>query len=488
MTQSSRLQKAREYETEKAKLIPEGQKPSFHICSPVGWINDPNGFSTYQGEYHLFYQYHPYDRHWGPMHWGHSKTKDFIKWEQLPCAIAPDEEYDGQGCFSGSALEMNDRQVLMYTGVTEKENEDGEKIVRQRQCIAIGDGINFEKLPENPVITAEMLPEGSSLADFRDPKIWEEDGVFYAVAGSLSEDGSGQIPLFESKDLKKWEFKGILAKCENRYGKMWECPDFFPLDEKHVLIVSPQFMTAKGLEFHGGNNTMYIIGNFRKKEARLEEEAIGSIDYGLDFYAPQTLQTEDGRRVMIGWLQNWDNYMTPDEFLWSGMMTIPRELQIKEGRLIQNPVRELENYRENERIYHGTTEEKQVCFEDVRGRTFDMTVEVSGEYEEFRIVLASDGKFYTTVTFDRKKGLLIFDRTYSGQRKDSICTRTMKAEEENGKLKMRILMDKYTLELFVNDGKQAMTSLIYTDLKADKIFFEGEGKAEFALTMYDIRV
>ena len=104
--------------------------------------------------------------------------------------------------------------------------------------------------------------------------------------------------------------------------------------------------------------------------------------------------------------------------------------------------------------------------------------------------MRSSGSYllYTTVTFDRKKGLLIFDRTYSGQRKDSICTRTMKAEEENGKLKMRILMDKYTLELFVNDGKQAMTSLIYTDLKADKIFFEGEGKAEFALTMYDIRV
>ena len=100
------LDKARVFEEEAANNISEKERPSFHLSAPVGWINDPNGFSNFNGEYHLFYQYHPYDIKWGPMHWGHSKTKDFIKWEQLPVALAPDEEYDKGGCFSGSAIEV----------------------------------------------------------------------------------------------------------------------------------------------------------------------------------------------------------------------------------------------------------------------------------------------------------------------------------------------------------------------------------------------
>ena len=103
---SSSLEKARKYERE--KLAEPEKYPVFHITAPVGWINDPNGFSLYQGEYHLFYQYHPYDNHWGPMHWGHCKTVDFVRWDRLPCALAPDMDYDGQGCFSGSALSMRE--------------------------------------------------------------------------------------------------------------------------------------------------------------------------------------------------------------------------------------------------------------------------------------------------------------------------------------------------------------------------------------------
>ena len=114
---SRELDKAREYEAGKKEQIPSEQKCVFHLTPPVGWINDPNGFSRYQGEYHLFYQYYPYGTSWGPMHWGHQKTKDFIKWELVPCALAPDTEYDGQGCFSGSAVEHDGKHILMYTSV-----------------------------------------------------------------------------------------------------------------------------------------------------------------------------------------------------------------------------------------------------------------------------------------------------------------------------------------------------------------------------------
>ena len=214
---TARLEQARQYERQHQTAAQE--RPAFHVTAPVGWINDPNGFSLFQGEYHLFYQYHPYSSLWGPMHWGHCKTKDFIRWTWLPCALAPDEAYDGQGCFSGSAIEQDGKHFLMYTGVREREKEDGTKEVFQTQCMAVGDGTDYVKLQENPVILAGSLPEGSSAADFRDPKIWREDGRFYAVIGSLDGDGSGQIALFSSADGTGWSFESILARNQGRYGK-----------------------------------------------------------------------------------------------------------------------------------------------------------------------------------------------------------------------------------------------------------------------------
>ncbi|MDO4296600.1 MAG: glycoside hydrolase family 32 protein, partial [bacterium] len=349
---SKALQKARTYETEKQKEIPLAERPDFHVTPPVGWINDPNGFSCYQGEYHLFCQYHPYDTHWGPMHWMHKKSQDLITWETLPAALAPDEPYDAQGCFSGTAIEDEGQHVLLYTGVQECVQADGSLKTFQTQNIAIGDGLNYQKLPQNPVIRADLLPEGSSVSDFRDPKIWKEQGRYYAAVGNLAADGSGQIALFSAERLDAWKFETILDSCKHRYGRMWECPDFFPLDGKQVLLVSPQFMKAEGLEFHSGNNAIYLIGDYRPENFQFSRKEAYSVDYGLDFYAPQTVEAFDGRRILIGWLQSWDNYLTPPSQAWSGIMSIPRELSIRDGRLIQTPVRELS-------AYHGKSVQKQ---------------------------------------------------------------------------------------------------------------------------------
>ena len=213
---SEALKKAREYEQKNITEEVNRQKPSFHVCAPIGWINDPNGFSVYKGEYHLFYQYYPYAKAWGPMYWGHSVSKDLVNWKYLPVALAPDKDYDHAGCFSGSALEYQGQHVLLYTGVEEKETEKGKQI-RQTQCLAIGDGIDYQKTEDNPVIYPKGLPEGSSLEDFRDPKIWQEGDTFFAVIGSRSSDGSGQIPVYTSKDLRSWSLVSILDKCENQY-------------------------------------------------------------------------------------------------------------------------------------------------------------------------------------------------------------------------------------------------------------------------------
>ena len=357
--QSEKLAKAIAYEAKKKKERDEDKRPAFHVTPTTGWCNDPNGFSRFGEEYHLFYQYYPYENKWGPMHWGHCRTKDFIKWEELPCALAPDMEYDGQGCFSGTAVEHEGKHILMYTSVLEKDLEDGTHMVRQTQSIAIGDGENYEKVAENPVITADCLPEGSSPVDFRDPKIWKEDGRFYALIGSKAEDGSGQLALFTSEDALHWNYEKMIDQCKNRYGKMWECPDFFALDGCQVLIVSPQFMRAEGLEFHNGNNSIYFTGDYEKETMTYTRGDARQVDYGMDFYAPQTVETTDGRRVMIAWLQSWDNFMTPEDMDWTGLMTIPRELHVEDGSLVQLPVREIENYYTGERSYENVTLENQ---------------------------------------------------------------------------------------------------------------------------------
>ncbi len=491
-TENGKLEEARSYEQEKYNMSNPERRPVFHVTPPSGWMNDPNGFSLYKGEYHLFYQYHPYSTAWGPMHWGHCKTKDFIRWEQLPCALAPDSEYDGQGCFSGSAVEHNGKHILMYTSVREQKLEDGTRLIRQTQSIAEGDGINYVKAEQNPVILAEMLPEGSSLADFRDPRIWKDKGVFYSVIGSRNADGSGQIALFSSADALEWQFERILDRSENRYGSMWECPDFFRLDQKQVLIVSPQLMRAEGLEFHNGNNSVYFVGEYSDESKEFARKEAHVIDYGMDFYAPQTVETEDGRRVMIAWMQSWDNYLTPEDADWSGVMTIPRELFLKEEKLIQVPVKELEKYHTEEIAYQNIRLEKgdgTVKLAGVEGRIFDMTVEVQDNgFGSFEITLAADVKNKTSLIYDSKKRTLTTDRTYSGLVRDVVSTRSMYVDTYNDKLSLRILMDKYTLEVFVNGGEQAMSTLIYTDLSAADIGFSCDGKTVFSVKKYNLDI
>ena len=431
------LQKARAYEAEHGAAISPEERPAYHMTPYVGWLNDPNGFSYYKGKYHQFYQYNPYDVRWAPMHWGHAVSTDLLHWEYLPCALAPDSPADnGPGCFSGSATQMDDgKQLLMYTSVVAEKQPNGEMRDIQTQSIAIGDGLDYEKPACNPVLTQKDLPEGFSKFDFRDPKIWREtDGTYSAVTVCLAEDGSGAAALFQSKDGFDWHFVTVLERCNNQYGKMWECPDFFPLDGKQVLIVSPQEMLAEGLEHHSGNGSLCLIGSYDRSSHTFTREAGQAIDYGMDFYAGQTTGTPDGRRVLIAWMNNWENYLTPNDFKWSGPMTVPRELTIRDGRLHQNPVRELEKYRAGELTFEAQASGDFKELPGVSGRVFDMTVEFDTKVcRNFELRVAVNERFYTSLTYDGAKQTFTTDRTYSGSTRDLLAVRTMSLAGHEGK-------------------------------------------------------
>ena len=328
MTISAELENARRFEQAQSEHISGEDRPLYHLTPPVGWMNDPNGFCHYRGRYHLYYQYHTYSCVWGPMHWGHAVSDDLLRWSYMPCALAPDTEADAGGCFSGSALPLPDgRLMLAYTGVREM-GEDGAAV--QTQCIAVGDGACFEKSPLNPVIGAGSLPAGYSAADFRDPKLWrDEDGVFRMAAAGRHADRQGSILLFESENGTDWRFRTELDSTRGEYGRMWECPDFFRLDGHQVLLVSAQEMRGRG-EFHPGHGTMAVLGEYDGARACFQRESVQPLDWGLDFYAPQTVLTPDGRRVMIAWMENWQYAKrTPRSHPWYGQMTVPRELRLE---------------------------------------------------------------------------------------------------------------------------------------------------------------
>ncbi|MDE7245194.1 MAG: glycoside hydrolase family 32 protein [Oscillospiraceae bacterium] len=503
---SEKLQKARDYVAEQGAHIPPENYPLFHVTPVVGWLNDPNGFSVYKGEYHIFYQYHPYGLQWGPMHWGHSKSRDFVRWERLPVSLAPDEDYDHNGCFSGSAAELPDgRHLLMYTAGKIISQEDGTPKKLQIQCLAIGDGVDYEKFSGNPVMDGSVLPPEGIDLDFRDPKIWLEGDIWYAVIVNRIRDetagcNTGAVLLYSSANLEDWELAGQLDCSHNEYGKMWECPDFFQLDGKQVLLVSPQEMETKDPALHEGHVALCLLGDWDGKT--FTRRSVQPVDQGLDFYAPQTLLTPDGRRIMIGWMQSEFTKYVPDGSQWFGMFSLPRELRIQDGRLIQSPVRELENYRKEQTVYQNVRISAPLSLPGICGRTLELNLTVrpvEGEtYDNFILKFAQNSRYFTSLTFDPIRNVLVLDRSQSGFPRGIktpngypagvIHQRTVPLLEERDELRLRVLLDRYSAEIYVNGGEQVLTVTFYTPQTADGIIFDSEGTASLDVEQYRLEI
>ncbi len=490
------LRDARRYEEEKERAIGPKDRPAFHLSARVGWMNDPNGFSYYDGQYHMFYQYHPYDSHWGPMHWGHAVSEDLIHWSYLPAAMAPDRPYDRDGCYSGNALTLPDgRQMLMYTGRVLIIDENGDEQELQTQNLAFGDGDNYVKYAKNPVITGKDLPEGGNPYAFRDPKPWiEEDGSFRALMANQDRDHGGQMLLYRSEDGVHWSFVKALIKDDRNLGQMWECPDFFPLDGKYVLLASAQDMLPKMLEYHNGNGTFYFIGDYDTETCDFTPQTDHAIDYGIDFYAPQTVLTPDGRRVMIGWMQNWDTCnLRTKSTPWFGQMSIPRELSIRDGRLYQKPVRELEALRTDPVTYRDVlVEDSEITLSGVSGRLIDLELEIEPVpgrevFRKFAMRFAQNEKFHTGVSFRPYESTIKIDRKFSGSRRAIIHQRRADVRHVNGKLRLRLILDRFSAEIFVNDGEKVLSATIYTEQEADGISFVANGAARINVTRYILK-
>ncbi|HFI0054048.1 TPA: glycoside hydrolase family 32 protein [Streptococcus suis] len=441
------VEKANAYiQAEKVTLDPTF-RPERHFVPEIGWINDPNGFVYFKGEYHLFYQFNPYESVWGPMHWGHAKSKDLVNWEHLPVALAPDKNYDKDGCFSGSAIVKDDTLWLMYTGNI--VNEDGS--VRQVQNMAYStDGIHFEKIAQNPVATEELLPEEVIANDFRDPKIFEKDGRYYSVVATKHKDGVGCIVLLGSDDLLDWQFESIFLKGQAHQGHVWECPDYFEVDGQEYLIISPMRYQKEDNDFVNINSNIFVTGHVDWDKKVFVADSFKEIDHGHDFYAAQTTEGPEGERVMIAWMHTWGRPLVTNDLghKWYGQMTLPRLLKKGEHGLRQVLPASILN-----------------SFEDIEiGQFIQGPSKLSLKLDDSLDLKLGTDQDYLQFGYDKERQEVYIDRSslkiqQAGEEEWSTVRRAVTVQATE----LEVLIDTNCLEIIVNDGQESLTSTFYVE-------------------------
>ena len=425
-------------------------RPLFHICAPKGWINDPNGIVKFKGKYHVFYQYHPYSNEWGPMHWGHVVSDDLIHWEHLPIALTPGDEFDKDGCFSGTSLVMGDTLYVAYTGFI--NNEDPEKI-KQIQCLAKSkDGVKFTKL--GAILTEKDLPKEYKPTDFRDPKLTYKDGLFYIFVAAKRVTGGGAILCYKSLDLKKWEFVNDVLT-HNSEGVMIECVDYH--EDLNLLIYSEQDFPKDNSHCLNKDSCEYEIGHLSEYFKFISEEK-HLLDYGFDFYAPQVM---DHEHILIGWMNMWGRNNPSAKYDFAGMLTVPRKVEVREGLLRQTPIIYGDLVNTNSNISQCETNllVGAMHLKATNLKSLDIKLR-KGEGEETRFYL-KDNEFI----FDRSKS----GEVITGLEKDSLSLsgiRKMPYLKENVD-DIYIILDRFSVEIFVNGI--SMSNLIYPKLSSQKL-------------------
>ena len=442
-------------------------RQKYHIQGIVGLINDPNGFSQFNGKYHMFYQWNPLGTNHKNKTWAHSVSSDLLHWERMKTALRPDTWYSKDGVYSGSAIVDDEKLYLFYTGNV--KDADGNR--ESYQCLAVSsDGENFERW--EPSIVNQ--PDGYT-RHIRDPKIWKKDGKFYAVIGIQSENLEGKAVLYSSENIKDWKFEGEIAGANHGkikdFGFMWECPDYFQLkDEKtgeirDLFVFSPQGLEPEGDLYNNKYQTGYLFGklDYEKTEFEILSDFV-EIDRGHDFYAPQSMEDDKGRRIIVGWMgipEEEDFPTVKNE--WIHCLTLPRELKVIDGKLYQLPIKEMESIRGEKIEFSGKmTGEVKVG----TGVTYELKAKFSDFNSDFGLKLRTGKNSETVLKFDYNDKKFVLDRT-KGEQPDK---RLRKVYLGNiSELELTVFVDSSSVEVFINGGQEVFSSRIFPEKDANGI-------------------
>ncbi len=427
------------------KLARDPHRPRYHFLPPAHWMNDPNGPIQYRGEYHLFYQHNPDGAYHANMHWGHAVSRDLVHWRHLPIALAPTPGGpDKDGIWSGCAVLHEGVPSILYTGVHP-----------QVQCLArsYDDMLTWQKYPGNPVIAAP--PQGLRVTGFRDPFAWREGDEWRVVIGSGLEGVGGAALLYRSRDLIHWEYLGPLCigKIEES-GKMWECPNFFPLGAKHALAVSPY------------GKVIYFLGEYDGRTFRPETR--GLLDLGESFYAPNCLLDNKGRRIMWGWLKEARGKEAQIASGWSGLHSLPRELFLHpDGALGVRPVTELQVLRGTHRHFADLAIAPGASYllGDLRGDMLEIIATIApGDATEFGLVVrrAPDESEQAIIAYGVAERRLSINGEHSSL--DETVTRKVVGDILGltglKELTLHVFLDRSVIEVYANE-RAALTARVY---------------------------
>ena len=460
-------------------------RPNFHFTPKANWMNDPNGMFYLNGKYHLYFQYYPEGNVWGPMHWGHAISEDMITWQEQQIALYPDE----LGLiFSGSAVvDTNNTSGFGKDGITPivaiytYHNMDGEKakeIDFQTQAIAysLDEGMTWVKYDKNPVIS------NPGIKDFRDPKvIWDANSSKWIMVLAAAD----KIMFYSSKNLKDWDLESDFGQEFGQHDGMWECPDLFPIKiegtdkTKWVLIVSINPAAP-----NGGSGTQYFIGDFdgtkftldTNFKTQLQKQNAVWLDYGRDNYAGVTwsnIPEQDGRKLFIGWMSNWEYARDVPTETWRSAMTIPRALKLKKSEnnylLVSNPVSELSKYISKTIIkdtLHVNRQKTIISKNEVDLSRISLQLGIKN-LNESKYTFLFHNKFGDSLSFglDNIEKKYFVNRQKSGKVafSDKFSNTISKANRMNSSstLNVQVLMDKTSIEVFYNDGETVMTEIFF---------------------------
>lgn len=418
----------------------EPTRPIYHFCPPAYWMNDPNGTIYHNGYYHLFYQHNPYGEAWGNLHWGHARSTDLVHWEHLPIALWPSKELGEEHCFSGcAAINGAGQPILLYTMV--RPCADGAPRQPNEQWVAVGDPdwITWQKHPANPALSLETHGGPPFDGEWRDPFIFTEAGRTFMVLGGDYADVAG-VALYEATDdtLVNWRYHKLLYQKPRSEIRFFECPNFFKVGNKWVLLSSPY----KPIE--------YIVGDFDVNSLTFTPTAEGVLDPGFttvpNFYASNILYDAEGRCILLGWARGF----APGRG-WNGALALPRVLTIgPDGHPEQTPVAALQQLRDRRyRLTDTTIDTSGLLLTELQGDALELQVLVEPEESKFvlRLRRAADGSRSVDISYD-------------GAVLDVAGTQVPSQLGSDEPLKLHVFLDKSLLELFVNGGRLAVTRVI----------------------------
>ncbi len=475
-------------------LYHEKYRPQIHFTPKQHWMNDPNGMVFYKGIYHLFFQYYPDSTVWGPMHWGHTTSKDLVHWQEQPIALYPDSlGY----IFSGSAVidthntsGFGKNGIVPLVAIFTNHDPNGEKAGSnhfQNQSIAysLDEGNTWVKYAGNPVL------KNPGITDFRDPKVmWYEEGQKWIMTLATKD----RVTFYSSENLKDWIKESDFGANIGAHGGVWECPDLFSLtcEGKKVWVLLASINPGGP---NGGSATQYFTGDFDGHTFYPYNNNTKWVDYGRDNYAGITWSNTSDRKIFLGWMNNWQYANVVPTKQWRGATTIPRELALQNidnsYYLILNPVQALTELEQNKQVVENISL-GQYNFGNILSqfngsamihitsdKVADIAISLSNNLGEKLVV--GYNKMTNEYYINRMhSGKLDFEKNFSGK---SIAPRIGK----NNYLDMTLVIDVASVELFTDGGLSVLTDIMFPNKPYNHIELSGNKMMVKKLEYVDLK-